>query len=271
MVITPPQVVQAPEPRGLRYGLFSAANGPYDLPTPHGIAGGVIYEPVSCGEAHTYPTICHPESVRFPGFGAQVGAAKTFDVQDEPIEADTYVVYASLKCGTAGTTPAILDTKVRRRLANGEQTMAEVGMATVLAAGATPILSPGTLFQDSIGELEEWLYGHATANYGNTGYLHAPYRMAAHAAFAQLIVRDGPLLRTPTGTIWVFGGGYDDDGTIFISGQVTVWRSADVFVSPIEAALNRDTNQYAMLAEREYAVAYDCVAASTTFDWGGGS
>ncbi len=62
------------------------------------------------------------------------------------------------------------------------------------------------------------------------------------------------------GTVWAFGGGYPDDGTIYISGQPTVWRSSDVFVAPASGAFDRLTNQYNMIAEREYAVAYDCLA-----------
>jgi hypothetical protein len=253
MAIIPRMVIPAPEPRGLRYGLFTAANGPNDLP-PHGAAGGVTYDPVSCGHAHYYGTECH-------------GSEKTFDANDELIKANPFVVYASLVCGSAGTTASAMEAKVRRRLANGEQTIAEYGMGLVLGAGATPLASPDPTMTGVVSDLEQWLYGISGANYGNIGYLHASPRMAAYAAEESLIVRDGPLLKTPMGTIWVFGGGYPDNGTIYVSGQVTVWRSADVFVSSPAQTLNLTTNQYRVLAEREYAVAYDCVAASAVFDW----
>lgn len=257
MVITPPLVIPAPEPRGLRYGLFSTANGPNYLP-PHGAAGGLTYDPVSCGIAHWYDTPCHGD-VRY---------GKIFDDNNEWINADPFVAYASLKCGSAGTNSADLMAKVQRRLANGEQTIAEFGLATALAAGATPIVAPVmTSLTTVVSELEQWLYGIATAGYGNVGYLHAPPRVQAYAADADLLVPDGAMLRTRMGTIWVFGGGYPDDGMIYISGQVTVWRSRDVFVSPPESALNLSTNEYRVLAEREYAVSYDCVAASAEFDW----
>lgn len=279
MVILPPQYVQAPEPRGIRYGLLAAANGPLDLPAPHGLAGGVIYEPVSCGPAHIWPNVCHPaelnpqmrEGVFWPGDSRKIlnsPPSKIFDGQDPWITAESFVVYATLLCGSAGHTFEELSAKVLRRIANGEQVQAEIALATTLGIGATPILNPGLSFADAIGELEEWIYGAAGADYGNIGYLHCSPRMAAYAAEARLIERQGPILTTRLGTVWVFGGGYPDDGTIYVSGQATVWRSSDIFVSPQVGALDRTTNQYRLVAEREYAVAYDCVAASTTFNWG---
>jgi hypothetical protein len=255
MAITPRMVVDPPEPRGLRYGLFVATNGPNDL-LPHGAAGGVTYDPVSCGQAHYYDTAC--------GGG---GGEKTFDANDALINANPFTVYASLQCGSAGTTPAALETKVLRRLSNGEQTIVEYGMGLVLAAGATPLAPADATMTGIVSDLEQWLYGIGGANYGNVGYLHAAPRMAAYAAEETLVVRDGPLLKTPLGTIWSFGGGYPDNGTIYISGQVTVWRTPGIFVTPPDQVLNLTTNQYHMLAEREYAVAYDCVAASAVFDW----
>lgn len=265
MAITRPLVVPAPEPRGLRYGLLQAAIGPLDLPT-HGLGGGVVYEPVSCGFARTYPTLCHTE---------QGGATeKSFDSNEDPIARDSFVVYASIACGSAGKTQFDLETRVRRRLANGEQSQAEAGMAAILAAGATPLIAPGLMLADVVGELEQWLYGSdalpapADAQYGNIGYLHASPRIAAHAMGDELLFPDGPLLRTRMGTVWVFGGGYPDDGTIYISGNVTVWRSPDVFVVPPQYLLNQGTNQYHLVAEREYAVSYDCVAASAIYNWG---
>lgn len=265
MAIVPPQVVPAPEARGLRYGLLQAANGPIDL-TPGGIAGGITYDPVSCGIAHTYAAACHSET------------SKSFDASADSVTREPFVVYSSLVCGSAGTTPATLEERVRRRLALGEQTVVESAMAAVLAAGVvadgTALIAPGTTLHDVIGELEQWLYGSdalpvpADAQYGAVGYLHASPRIAAHAMAASLLVPDGPLLRTRMGTIFVFGGGYPDDGVIYVSGNVTVWRSPDVFVPPPKQTLNQGTNQYYVLAEREYAVSYDCVVASAIYDWG---
>lgn len=257
MAIVPAPIVTAPEPRGLRYGLLTAANGPIDLPSPHGRGGGVRYDPVSCGFARLYPVEC-PADV--------VPVEKMFDDADSIITAEPFVAYATYVCGAAGYSAAELEAKVARRLANGEQTIAESAMATVLAAGAVGLAAPDpTSIESVVGELEQWLYGINGAAYGNVGYLHAPVRFEPYASFFGLIQKDGALLRTHMGTIWVFGGGYPDDDTIYISGQVTVWRSPDVVIPPALQGFDRQLNQYNLLAERDYAVAYDCVAASAEF------
>lgn len=257
--VLPYQIVPAPEPRGVRYGLFTAAIGPLVLPT-HARAGGITYEPVSCGHAHRFESTCHTD---------RPAQEKIFDGNEDLITADSVVVYATLTCGAAGHTGDELTAKVLRRLANGEQTQAEAAMADALAAGATPVIPPGITLADTIGELEQWLYGISPdQDYGSVGCIHASPRIASYAQTEDLIVSDGPLLRTRMGTVWAFGGGYPDDGTIYISGQPTVWRSSDVFVALASGTFDRLTNQYNMIAECEYAVAYDCLAASAVFNWG---
>ncbi len=257
MAIVPAEVIPAPQPRGLRYGLLTAATGPLDLPVPNGLGGGVRYAPDSCGQTRTYPVDC-PADVTPP--------AKTFDPIEDLIDAEPFVVYSSLQCGSVGYTQAELEAKVRRRYANGEQTGVETEFAVVLAAAASPLTAPdpGSI-ESVIGELEEWLYGVGGVAYGNVGFLHSPVRFATAAAFAGLLVQRGPLWTTQMGTIWVFGGGYPDDGIIYISGQVTLWRAPDIFVPPVDQTFDRSLNQYKLLAEREYAGAFDCFAASAEF------
>lgn len=257
MPITPPLIVSAPEPRGLRYGLFAAANGPLDLP-PHGIAGGLAYKPVSCGRARLYPVECP---------AGQTPTPKVFDLDDPLVTAEPFVVYASLVCGAAGTNTTQLEAAVRRRLANGEQTSAEQGLAGVLAGAATPlgVFADGDDIRDVIGGLEQWLYGADGVAYGNVGYLHLPTRFAGYAGSHGLILKDGQVWRTHLGTIVVFGGGYPDTGAVYISGQVTLWRDPEVIVPPLGQTFDRVTNQYNALAERTYAVGYDCVAAWARF------
>lgn len=225
----------------------------------HGRAGGIIYEPISCGYAHSYDTLCTAD---------QRVAEKTFDSVSDPIEREPFIVYATVVCGSVGSTT--LRNKVLRRLANGEQSVVERAMDGILAAGATPIIPPGTTIADVVGALEQWLYGDdpTDARYGNVGYLHASPRLLSYAMESDLVVQDGPILRTHMGTIWVFGGGYTDDGTIYISGNVTIWRDPEIFVPPQPQVLDKRTNEIYMLAERGYVVSYDCVAASAVFNWG---
>lgn len=259
MGIIPYITVPAPEPRGLRYGLLTAANGPLDLPD-HARAGGIQYKPVSCGHAHTYPPECGPDE--------DTPTEKTFDPADDTIQRNPFIVYATYVCGTVGYTADELTTYALRRLANGEQTEAERALADIMIPAAAPLPAPDiTDVVSVVGELEQWLYGGAPgeANYGNVGYLHASPRMAAYFSDRHVLEQDSNVWRTKNGTIVVFGGGYPD-GTLFITGQVTVWRSPDVFVYPPDRVLDRETNQYLLVAEREYVVSYDCLVGSSPID-----
>lgn len=258
MALMPPDSVPAPQPRGLRYGLFSVANGPLTLPEK-GRGGGIQYDPETCGHAHSFPVDCPDESPT---------PEKTFDEFPDTIVAEPFVAYGSLTCGSAGRSQGELEAVVRRNLASGEQSQAEAELAVLLAAESAGLGSTINVVS-AVSQLEQWLYGIATSDYGHVGYLHASPDVAAHAGDANLIVDQGPVKRTPYGTLWSIGGGYPP-GTVFISGQVTVWRSADVWVPPLDQVLDRSTNQYFLVAEREYAVAFDCVANSIDLDLLGG-
>lgn len=253
MALMPPSVVPAPEPRGLRYGLFTASNGPLEL-AGHSLGAGFQYEPVSCGRAYRYPIECD-----------DTPPEKTFDEPDDFVVADPFLVYGSVECRPVGRTPEALEAIARRRLANGEQTEAEAELAELLAANDIAVGSADmTSLTAVVAELEQWLYG--TMRYGNVGVLHAPARVAAYAMNEGGLVtaRAAPgLLTTALGTVWSFGGGYPD-GTIYITGQTTVWRAADVMV---HRAFDHTGNMWTVLAEREYAVGYDCHVASAPFDF----
>lgn len=260
MALFPAPVLTAPIARNKRYGLLTAANGPIDLPD-RGQASGIVYEPVTCGVTRSYPIEC-PAGTTPPD--------KVFDPADDIVEADAFLVYATYQCGPAGNSPASIEEKVRRRLENAEQVGAEAGFAAVLAAQASPVSAddPDSI-RSVVGELEQWLYGSGGAGYGFGGYLHAQPRVAAYAANAGLLIKNGNYWQTALGTTWVFGGGYPDDGNIYITGQVTVWRSPDVIVPPAAQTFDRRLNQYNALAERAYAVAYDCAAAVADFTGAG--
>lgn len=256
MALMPAQPVPAPEPRGLRYGLFTAASGPLSLSTVRGgLGAGVVYEPVSCGRARRYPIECD-----------DTPPDKTFDGIDDYVSAAPFVVYASVTCGSVGQTAGSMQEKVRRRLANGEQSEVEREIADLLAADSQPVYSsdPGDIAY-VVAELEEYLYG--TANYGNVGVIHAPFLAAAQAQAANLVIesRQVPgLATTRMGTAWSFGA-YPDNGVMYITGSVTVWRADDVAFPPNEQTFDRSANQWYALGEREYAVAWDCVAAQAPF------
>ncbi len=257
MALMPPYDVPAPQPRGLRYGLFTAANGPLALPD-HGRGGGVQYVPETCGHAHVYPVDCPDDSP---------AELKVFDPGSDTVVLEPFVVYGSLNCGSAGVSQEDLVRRVTSNLLSGEQTQAEAALADELAAGSAG-LGTATDIVDAVSRLEQWLYGATGADYGYVGYIHASPDVAAYAGEAYLIEDQGPVKRTPLNTIWSIGGGYPE-GTLFISGQVTVWRSQNILIPPLDQVFDRETNQYNILAEREYVVGYDCFANSIELDLGG--
>lgn len=256
MPMMPAPIVEAAQPRGLRYGLLTAATGPLELP-PHALASGIRFKPVSCGGSHTYAISCPTDDPE----------EKVFDPDVEYMLADSTAVYATLECSRVGSSATSMEDQVRQRLFNGEQFGAETLMAASLAAAAVVLVAPDDTSSSSVvGELEEWLYGSGGAAYGNVGFLHVPVRYAADFARHGLLIAKGPVWTTAMGTVVVFGGGYPDDGKVYISGNVTVWRATDVNVPPAEETWDQATNTFTLLAEREYAVAFDCHAASVTFD-----
>lgn len=273
MGIIPGQLIPGPEPLRRRYGLFTAASGPIDLPSPHGRGGGVRYVPVTCGEAHPYPIGCYGGEVNPPAEG------KTIDAENEEVQAPPFMVVASIECGALGYTAPEFEAKVRRRLASGEQGAAELALWSGVDPNGNsldiPYLTdsaetiPAADYDENslasvIGVLEE--YAYHDQGYGYTAFLHAPVSIASWAVGEGDLARpDGPLLRTPFGSIWVFGGGYPNDGSIYITGQVNVWRSADEHVYPTDQTMDRETNQRLLIAEREYAVGFDCFAAGVEF------
>jgi hypothetical protein len=256
MAITPPLIVDAPQPLGRRYGLLTAAVGPIDLPAGRTGSAVITYEPVSCGTALSLPLDCVDQ---------EDPEEKVFLEGDDWVEGSAFVAYSTWQCGSAGA--GDVEEKVRRRLVNGEQSAVEQHLATVLAANAVTVPAPVSEHASSVvGALEQWLYGTSDGGqgYGNVGYLHAPFRLASYLYQTGLIERDGPRLRTKLGTIVVFGD-YPDTGDIYITGTTTVWRAPDVNVPPAAQVLNRTDNNYYMLAEREYAVAYECAAGVATY------
>src|SRR5690606_39334186 len=61
------------------------------------------------------------------------------------------------------------------------------------------------------------------------------------------------------------GGAY-----LHVTGQVQVWRAPEPFVYPANQTMNRATNQRLLIAEREYAISFDCMNGRALFDPLGG-
>ncbi len=258
--------IPAPDPGPLRYGLFAAANGPSPFPEEHAREFGMRYDMLGCGDAHGYEIICDPSEL----------AEKDFDPNTAERPVLPFITYASLECGPLGYGAEYLTRKTIRRLVANEQEIVEqalwaggFGNAPALEDAATADLGAAADIVEGISILEEW----ASENYGYVPVIHAESRVAAYAAEAHQVDRRAPRLYTPLGSIWSFGGGYPGTGPagevpvagntwLFITGQVYLWRNAEIFVPPVLEVMNRTTNTMRVLAEREWAVSYDCVAAA---------
>lgn len=280
MALIPGPLITAPEPLRRRYGLFTAASGPLDLPA-RGEGGGVRYIPVTCGPGRPYGVNCYGGEVAAP--------AKPLDSVDDATSAGVFLALATVACNAVGFTEAEYQTMARRRLANGEQGAVEEAFWTGLdfednaleTGGLAENAETVTIHDDLdmihiVAALED--YAYRQQGYGNVAYIHAPVIANAFAAEANLIVQDGPLQRTPYGSIWVFGGGYPGTGAsgaappaggtyLHITGQTTVWRSPE---ENVYSALDQNTNERLVVAERAYAVAYDCFNGRALFDPLGG-
>lgn len=263
--ITPPVLLPAdPNPNQQRYGLFNAANGPLELP-PHGRSGGIQYVTSLCSLPGGYEVNCLDDL-----------AAKTFTDGLSTITGTPFVVIASELCGTLPFTEQEWNQFVTAKLQAGEQAVVEsifstsdLGLSPGLANNPDAVqLTDATSISMAIGELEGWLY----ARYGPTGILHIPISAAAYVLTSDYVTRDSNVWRTKSGTAVSFGNyaGQNTDGddpdaghtNFYITGQMSIWRSSDIFVSPWAFSIDRVTNQIRMYAEREYVVAFDCHVAA---------
>lgn len=274
-ILTAPLYVAKPTPdMPLRYGILQAAVGPIDLPV-HAREGGLQYTHAMCGDGFGYTLVCPPS--------AQASKAANFGAGVENVLGSPFIVYATLTCGAAGFTHDELSSLVVQRLKSVEQGVVEEALSTgtfgqdpsLLAAdGITTVVGGGTTAVEVISELERAMYCSTTgisSGYGTLAYLHMPIPVFNELK-SQHLIDFGPDNRwhTPMGTVVSTGcyagntpaGAAPADGTfwVYITGQTTVWRTPDseIFVSPAEGALNRTTNQFRMLAEREYVVTYEC-------------
>ena len=251
MAHPPAPIVTAPEPGPRRYGLFTVASGPLDMPA-HGEGSGVTYISPACGESHAVGIDCPaPDELPEP------------DGDNDLISSGVFSVRSALECGQVGQTEAELRTKLTRRLEASEQATVEAAFATGLDYDGAPldalnlddVAEPVDATYDpaSIRSVVGALLAQAAADYGFRPTLHASASVEPYAAAAGLIVADGPFLRTPTGALWSFGN--YPAGELFVSGQVTIWRASTPAVTSV---FDRETNVRLMVAERAYALGIDC-------------
>jgi len=279
-----PVIVDQPAVGNIRYGLFTAASGPLDLPK-HGSIGGVTYMEEHCGQAHLLAAASCTSATLPPGIDACDGVATGLPFQ----------VQAGIKLGAVSYDTAEVERRVRVRLNDNAQYVAEQafwgGNADVQPVlqrwefnGNTNTSNPGILdvtptpgtavtIEYGIGLLED-----ALAQYSYPGVLHARPLLTPFLVERQMmpLPQQGKPVSgkqyTPMGNVWSFGRGYANAhpitgaaaaaGTAFIAatGAVTVWRDPDIYVNPPEKSFDRSGNAWQTTAFQAYATTVDCVA-----------
>jgi hypothetical protein len=279
-----PVVVDQPAVGTIRYGLFTAANGPLDLPA-HGSIGGVTYQEEHCGVAHLVAAASCTGATIPPSIDACDGQATGLPFQ----------VQAGIKLGSVSYNAAEVERRARIRLADNAQYVAEQafwggnadvqpvlqrwefnGNTNTSNAGILDVTpTPGTAvtIEYGLGLLED-----ALSQYNYPGVLHARPLITPYLVERQLmpLPQQGKAVTgkqyTPMGNVWSFGRGYANAhpvtgaaaaaGTAYIAatGAVTVWRDPDVYLNPPEKSFDRSGNAWQTTAFQAYATTVDCVA-----------
>ncbi len=269
--LTPPFFAEAPAPAPASYGLFSAALGPLEMTTPH-MVSGIQYLSDDCGVGRLYQAKCD-----------STPPSKTFDEIQGPVNGLPYVGYASVLCGTQTFSFDEVAAKAQRRLAAREQTLVEsmlwgdaVGDTISYFHEAAPTtgitvvnLGPAASLVAGMALLEQQM----ASCYGHPSLIHMRPRMSAYVGRDYQAARwDGTVWRTHAGNVIVFGNGYSGLGIaadpptattewIYATGRVVVWRNGVEVPDPRQTLL-RSTNQYRVIAERNYVVAVECCIAA---------
>lgn len=257
----------------LRYGLFQAAIGPLDLPV-HGRNGGTQYQTSLCGNGFGYEVECVDNQNSKAAAWTENGVTTVTGLP--------FIVFATMQCGTVGYTYAEQEALALERLKGVEQAVVEEifststvgqGPGLVTADGITTVTGAGDSVTNVLSELERARYCGFTGNdvaYGPPGILHVAIPVFNELKREHVIEFDGTRWRTPIGTVVSTGcyanndpaGAAPADGVfwMYLTGQTTIWRTPDsaVQIAPVEGSLDRTTNQYMMLAEREYVITYEC-------------
>jgi len=274
-----PVIVDQPAVGNIHYGLFAAANGPFDLPK-HGAIGGVTYVEEHCGQAHLIAAAsCSAPTV-----------PPTLDTCDGVALGLPFQIEAGIKLGAVSYNAAEVERRARIRLSDNAQYVAEqafwggnADVGSVLASttvnGGNPISdvtpTPGTpvTIEYGLGLLE-----NALAAYSYPGIIHAQPLITPFLVERQMmpLPQQGKPVTgkqyTPMGSVWSFGRGYANAhpitgvaaaaGTAYMAatGVVTVWIDPTVFVSPPERTFDRSGNAWQTTAQQAAAITVDCVA-----------
>lgn len=262
----PRLLVAGPTITPVPYGLLSVAQLVDDT-DPHW-RSGVEYDVAPCDAAAVTEGNC----------GA-VGDEKTATTTGRTTGcADAFTVYARVDCSTVGSYDGSV-AAVSQALQNGEGRAAErrfwtADLASDAATGcgdaADVISSSATDLVEAIGLLE----GQLGICYGGLGVIHVPRWALAKLAAESQLTSAGGRLKTIGGTLIAAGAGYSNTspsgdtpaaGTswLYATGGITARRSPVQVTSSAQQSVNRSNNSQVLIAERTYAIGWDCCHLAT--------
>lgn len=244
---------EAPPVPSSGYGLYSAATL-FDTGEVARHLGGVTLRAYNCDTGYgTYSTdLCDdaPET-KAPG------------ERTTPEDFTPMVVWAASECAPDATAAEIMGRANHLRTLK-EPLLVESAFATkILTDAGAPSTAPDLV--SAIGILEEYL-----GELGFQGYIHLSRHWAAAASQYRWGNQSGPVLRSPLGHTYVFGGGYGDvlSDTLVATGPLFIWRS-----TPFEQVVTTGTHPTAALnntvyglSERIVTVAYECPAFAVSVE-----
>lgn len=280
------QYVDPPTFTALPFGLLASVTDLRSPADPHWQAG-VTWQPL-CGIGGSTYEKCL--TVSGSGVAPVARPAPKSDTTETVAArgATAFSVFAEVDCSPVGFWDDA-EASVGELLTHAEQWQVERAFATGAVAGAANVMFPhlaanavvtdesnitlqtaattvtGSTVDvvEGVGRLEQAL----ADCYDGVGYLHVPRMLAPALAFANLLVRDGPRYRTPSGNVVVLGAGYSGtapDGSapvgarwIYATGAVFAYRSRPRVLRDRDS-LDRAKNTLKAIAERTYVIGWDC-------------
>lgn len=267
--------VAAPVPSPTQFGLFSVANILTGEADPHWMAG-VEWEPVACTAAGIYNG-----QLDCPN----PGATKTYRSGTPRTTATPFTVYGSFSCSPIGRTQDA-DDRALDHLIYGEERAVELAIATTAThssksltdaavVNVTPVPGTPVSIAQGIGILEAWI----AANAAGQGTILANRLDALLGGANMAIVEPRPgdtklltRLNTPVAALSGFNARTGPNAVaaaagsawVFATGGIIQIRRSNPFLltEQIADSLNRNTNALNILAERTYAVGWDCGTAA---------
>lgn len=264
-IITNQQLIQFPENRRLRYGLFSAATL-LQMPD-RAIAAGVQYYADDCGNfLDDYNQTCLDSPT------------KAFEEGSELLGTDPYWIVNRVRCGTVGRTAQDIRGVAQGRLNAMEQWTVENRLWNGIAAqpgvldlvsnvGTVTVVPTAPGAGAAISALENAFY---QVN-GYVGTIHINDRAEGALEYAGFLHPEAGVLRTRKGSAVSLGSGYGITGPAaaapaagfvwaFMTGYTAVWRSTDDQIPQPDPqrVMDRAANQWDVVGERVYAAAWSC-------------